>query len=73
MIYTLAVGEKTRSLEIRRTEAGWCARLDGREIPLDAEAIDRDTLSLLKNVVRVLAREGDKVSPNQGIVVIDAM
>lgn len=127
MIYTIVAGGKTRTLELKRTENGWSFRLDGRDIILDAERIDRDTLSLLRNgesfavrrvpgqgifvrgrryeisvrdrrswrvrqratrgeqgaesliatmpgkVVRLLAREGEKVRPNQGIVVVEAM
>jgi len=126
-MYEIEVGGKTRALEVRRTESGWSFRLDGREMEVDVERIDLDTLSLLRNgesfavrrvpgrgmlvggryyevsvrdrrswrgrerrtggeegaerltasmpgkVVRLLAREGENVLPNQGIVVVEAM
>lgn len=127
MIYQLNIGGKGKTLEIKRRENGWSSRLDGREIFVDAERIDANTLSLLRNgesfavrrvpdaglflrgryykvsvcdrrswrgrdqggrgeggaenlkatmpgkVVRLLARQGEKVVRNQGILVIEAM
>jgi acetyl/propionyl-CoA carboxylase alpha subunit len=127
VIYELELGGKSRVLEVKRTESGWSLRLDGREAWLNAERIDQNTLSILKDgesfavrrlpnggilvrgryyqvalrdrrswrgrgrsgggadgfekltatmpgkVVRLLAREGETISANQGIVVVEAM
>ena len=47
MIYTLVFKDKTRTLELSRTESGWSARLDGGVLSLDVERVDDNTLSLL--------------------------
>ena len=127
VIYEIELGGHSRVLEVKRTESGWSLRLDGREMAVDAERIDGDTLSLVRDgesfavrrvpgrgmwvrgryyevsvrdrrswrgrerrskggegaenltatmpgkVVRLLAREGENVLPNQGIVVVEAM
>jgi biotin carboxyl carrier protein len=127
VIYELELGGKSRALEVKRTESGWSLRLDGREALVNAERIDQNTLSILKDgesfavrrlpnggilvrgryyqvalrdrrswrgrdrsgggadgfekltatmpgkVVRLLAREGEMISANQGIVVVEAM
>jgi len=127
VIYEFEVGGRSRALDVKRTESGWSLRLDGREALVNAERIDPNTLSILKDgesfavrrlpdggilvrgryyrvsvrdrrswrgrdqgsggaegfekltatmpgkVVRLLAREGEKISANQGVVVVEAM
>lgn len=47
MLFDISIAGKTQRLELRRLESGWECSLNGRKVPVDAEAIDRETLSVL--------------------------
>jgi biotin carboxyl carrier protein len=63
VLYDITIGGKIHRLELRRIEDGWLCRLDGREISVDAEQIDPDTLSILigGESYEVRREPGDKV------------
>jgi len=47
VLLDISIAGKTHRLDLTRVENQWQCRLDGREIPIDAEQVTPDTLSLL--------------------------
>jgi biotin carboxyl carrier protein len=47
VLYDITIGNKTHRLELRQIEDRWHCRLDGRDISVDAEQVDPQTLSIL--------------------------
>lgn len=47
MFFDIAIAGKKHRLELSRVQNHWQCRLDGREISVDAELVDPDTLSIL--------------------------
>jgi len=47
MIFEVTIAEKTYQVELRREQAAWRCRLDGREIPVDVTTGEDGVLSLL--------------------------
>jgi biotin carboxyl carrier protein len=63
VLYDITLGRKTHRLELKRSEDGWLCRLDGREISVDAEHVDPQTLSILigGKSFEVRREPGDKI------------
>jgi biotin carboxyl carrier protein len=63
VLYDITIGSKTHCLELKRIEERWHCRLDGREIYVDAEHVDPQTLSILigGKSFEVRREPGDKV------------
>jgi biotin carboxyl carrier protein len=47
VFFDIAIAGKTHRLELSRVQNRWLCRLDNREISVDAELVDADTLSVL--------------------------
>ena len=47
MLLDISIAGRTQRLELRRLESGWECSLNGRKVPVDAQEIDPETLSLL--------------------------
>ncbi|SRR5258708_1820432 len=47
MIYEVTIGEKTRTVELVRSEANWLCKIDGRVFALDVTFIQPNVLSVL--------------------------
>jgi len=47
LLLDISIAGKTQRLELKRLESGWECSLNGRKVPVDAEEIDPETLSLL--------------------------
>jgi len=47
MIYEVTIGEKTRAVELVRSEQNWLCKIDGRSFALDVTFIHSDMLSVL--------------------------
>ena len=47
MLLDISIAGKTQRLELRRVENSWECHLNGHKVPVDAEEIDPETLSLL--------------------------
>ena len=47
MLLDISIAGKTQRLELKRRGSGWECSLNGRKVPVDAQEIDPETLSLL--------------------------
>jgi biotin carboxyl carrier protein len=63
VLYDITIGSETHRLELNRIEERWHCRLDGREISVDAEHVDPQTLSILigGKSFEVRREPGDKI------------